>query len=65
MYPQILRIYAQNWAQPTAFCQKLFLIKAIVSAELSIYFLSENKDKFMPPHKSFHNSHFVLARTRL
>ena len=47
------------------FLPKTFLIDAFVSAELSIYFLSKNKDKFEPPHKSFHNSHFVLVRTRL
>lgn len=65
MYPQILRIYAQNWAQPTCFCQKIFLIKAIVSAELSDYFLSKNKDKFKPPHKYFHKFPSGQIRTRL
>ncbi len=47
------------------FLPKPFLIEAFVSAELSAYFFSKNKDKFKPPHKSFHNSHFVFVRTRL
>ena len=47
------------------FLKILFLTKAIVSSELSIYFLSENKDKFKTPHKFFHNSNFVLVRTKL
>jgi len=50
-----LLIFSQIWAHLACFCFSSFLAKTIVLAELSTYFLSENKDKLETPHKYFLN----------